>query len=161
MRLSLLAALIAAVSVIGMAAGAHEESMHGMVIKHPWVRETPKGGTVTAAYGKFTNESKEPDRLIGATLEGVEGELHETVVEDGVSKMRRITGGIAIAPGETVELAPGGKHIMFLGLKHGLSADGYVDGELTFEKAGKMPMEFFVEALSKPAETDEDGAHKH
>ncbi len=59
--------------------------------------------------------------------------------------MRPLPDGVAIKPGETVELKPEGAHIMFLNLKTSLDADQYVDGSLTFEKAGKIDVEFYVE----------------
>jgi copper(I)-binding protein len=81
--------------------------------------------------------------------------------------MRPVPDGIEIGPGQTVLLEPSGRHIMFVDLKTSLDADTYVDGSLTFEKAGKVPVEFFVEAgtgkphHSDPAGTDPAPAGNH
>jgi copper(I)-binding protein len=139
---------------------AHQIESHGLEITHPWVRETPKGTDVTAGYVKIKNTGKEADRLIDASLKGAsKAELHGTVVEDGVSKMRLQPNGLPILPGETLELKTGGFHMMFLGLKTTLNADEYVDGSLTFEKAGKVPVEFYVESLS--SEGKPRAEHEH
>jgi copper(I)-binding protein len=139
-------------------APAHEIAQKGIEVTHPWVRETPKGVRVAAGYVKIKNSGSEADRLIGASLKGAEkGELHESSVEDGIARMRRKPDGIPIAPGETIELKPGALHIMFLGLESSLDADGYVDGSLKFEKAGDMPLDFYVEPLAAGSAGD----HKH
>ncbi len=126
---------------------AHEIKAKALQIDHPWIRATPKGSTVTAGYLTVVNKGKAPDRLIGASLKGAgSAELHETTVVDGIAKMRPLTDGIEIGAGQTVSLEPSGRHIMFSGLTTSFEADTYIDGSLTFEKAGKVPVEFFVEA---------------
>jgi periplasmic copper chaperone A len=128
---------------------AHEITRDGVQISHPWVRETPKGTGTAAGYAKITNSGKEPERLIGASINGAaSAELQSTIVENGVGEMSQQAGGIAISPGETIELRPGSLHIMFLGLTTSLDADQYVDGTLIFEKAGTIAMEYFVEPLA-------------
>jgi len=58
--------------------------------------------------------------------------------------MRRLENGLKIAPSETVELTPGGKHLMFTGLREALKAGGLIRGQLTFEKAGTIDVEFSI-----------------
>jgi copper(I)-binding protein len=141
------AALFAPSSAIG-----HELRTGILVIVHTWVRATPPGGTVTAGYGKITNMGTEADRLIGASLSGAQnGEIHSTTVSDEIVKMGPLRDGVPIAAGQTVELKPGNLHIMFTGLTSSLEADTYVDGTLTFQKAGKIAVEFFVEPLGQTA----------
>ncbi len=41
--------------------------------------------------------------------------MHETETADGVSRMRPLE-SLVVGPGQTVTLAPGGKHLMFYGL---------------------------------------------
>ena len=55
---------------------------------------------------------------------------------------------LEIPAGKSVELKPGGYHIMFMQLKQQLKAGDTVKGVLTFEKAGAMPVEFKVEAMA-------------
>ena len=137
-----LALVLSAASV-----AAHEIKSKIFTIDHPWVRATPKGVAVTAGYLSVTNTGTIADRLIGAKLTGAgAGELHETKIEDGITKMRPLRDGIALEPGQTITLEPSGRHIMFLDLKTTFEADSYVDGQLMFANAGEVPVEFFVEA---------------
>jgi copper(I)-binding protein len=144
------------------AVAAHEISAKSLQIVHPFVREAAGGSKVTAGYAKITNTGKEADRLIGASLKTAEkAELHATVIEDGVAKMRPQPDGIPIGPGATVELKPGSFHIMFLGLKSSPEPDQFVDGSLTFEKAGTVPIEFYVEPLPGGGESGGEHMHHH
>jgi copper(I)-binding protein len=67
--------------------------------------------------------------------------------EGGVMKMRELPKGIEIKPGETVELKPGGFHLMFIGLKSGLKEKERLKGTLVFEKAGTIEVDFAVESM--------------
>ncbi|TDR93688.1 DUF1775 domain-containing protein [Enterovirga rhinocerotis] len=119
-----------------------------LVIERPWLRATPGGARVAGGYVRITNAGKAPDRLVGTSIPLAErGELHEMKTEAGVMKMREIEGGLVLAPGETVELKPGGNHLMFMGLKGGLSQGQSVKGTLVFEKAGTVEVVFEVGAL--------------
>lgn len=118
-----------------------------LVIETPWLRATPGGAQVAGGYVKVTNGGGQPDRLVGATMALAErGEVHEMTTENGVMKMRPVD-GLAIAPGASVELKPGGYHLMFLGLKGALVQGQPVKGTLVFEKAGPVAITFEVGAL--------------
>jgi hypothetical protein len=141
---AILALLVTAVS---SGALGHEIKTKSLQIDHPWVRATPKGAVVTAGYLTITNTSKTTDYLTGASLEGAGGaEIHQTIVEDGIAKMRPMPGGVEIGPGKTVSLEPNGMHIMFTGLTSSYEPDTYFDGTLTFRSAGTVRIKFFVEA---------------
>jgi copper(I)-binding protein len=149
----------AALVLVGGIAAAQTYSAGNLEIGGPWARATPKGASVGAGYLTITNKGTEPDRLIGGTLAPASRfEVHTTVTEGGVAKMRQIT-GLEIKPGETVELKPGGMHVMFMGLKQPLTQGQTVKGTLVFEKAGTVAVEFAVQAIGAPAGTQ--GGHKH
>ena len=63
--------------------------------------------------------------------------------------MRQVT-ALEIKPGETLELKPGGMHVMFMGLKQPLRQGQKVKGTLVFEKAGTIAIEFTVQAVGAP-----------
>ena len=65
----------------------------------------------------------------------------------GVMKMRSLPAGLEIKPGETVELKPGGVHLMLMGLKQQLQQGQHVKATLVFEKAGKVEVDFSVAGL--------------
>jgi periplasmic copper chaperone A len=127
---------------------AHDFSVGNLKIAHPWARATPKGASVGGGYLTITNTGTASDRLIGGSSD-VAGqfELHSMTMENGVMKMRPVTGGVEIKPGETVKLAPGGYHVMFVGLKKPLEKDQHVDATLEFAKAGKVKVYFLVEGI--------------
>src|SRR2546426_10251909 len=127
---------------------AENFSIGAIEIGNPWTRATPKGATVAGAYMTINNKGSAPDRLLGGStpLAG-RFEVHRMVMDQGVAKMRPIEGGLEIKPGETVELKPGSFHIMLTGLKQLLEKGQKVKGTLEFEKAGKVEMEYTVEAV--------------
>lgn len=142
--------------LVGGIAGAETFTAGSLQVGDPWARATPKGATVGAGYLSITNKGRELDRLIGGSAEpAARFEVHVTVMEDGVAKMRQVT-GLEIKPGETVEFKPGGMHVMFMGLKQPLAQGQRVKGTLVFEKAGTVAVEFRVQGVGAPA----GGGHK-
>lgn len=137
------------------AAGAAALSLEG-----PWIRATPGGAKVAGGYLKITNRGKETDRLTGGSLP-VAGrvEVHEMAVENGVMKMRALPKGLSIAPGESVELKPGGYHLMFMDLRQGLKEGDTVKGTLVFEKAGTVDVEYRIGPIGGGA--PKAGGHSH
>ena len=94
-----------------------------------------------AAYISITNHGGMADRLLAVESSlALKTELHTMDVSNGVMKMRQIDGGIAIPAGKTIQLAPGGFHVMLIGLKAALNADENYQVTLTFEKAGKIKL---------------------
>ena len=101
------------------------------------------------------------DRLTGGTLP-VAGrfEVHEMAMDGGVMKMRELKKGLEIKPGETVELKPGGFHLMFMDLKQGLKEGESYKGTLVFEKAGKIEVEYKIGPIGGGAPAA-GGGHSH
>ena len=119
-----------------------------LVIEAPWARATPGGAQVGGGYLKITNTGAETDRLIGGSLPiATSVEVHEMSMTDGVMRMRKLEKGLEIKPGQTVELKPGGYHIMFMGLREGLKQGQPIKGTLVFEKAGSVEVEYLVEPI--------------
>ncbi|MFO1147927.1 MAG: copper chaperone PCu(A)C [Alsobacter sp.] len=139
---------------------AHEYKAGSLEIVHPWARATPGGAKVGGGYVKVTNHGAEADRLVGGSFDRSERvEIHEMGMKDGIMTMRPVAGGLEIKPGETVELKPGGYHIMFLNLSSPLKQGDKVPATLQFEKAGAVKVEFSVAPLG--ATSDSDASHGH
>ncbi len=154
-----IAALTGVLAVLTATAQGHDYKAGDLTIDHPWTRATPGAAKVAAGYTKITNNGTKPDRLIAATAEGAKTvTLHQMSVVNDVMTMREVKGGLEIKPGETVELKPGGYHMMMMGLKTPLKEGATIKGSLTFENAGTVPVEFKVEAL---AAKEPAGAHDH
>jgi periplasmic copper chaperone A len=120
-----------------------------LVITAPWARATPKGAPVGGGYLTITNNGTEPDRLVGGSFAAAGGhtEVHEMKMDGGVMRMRPLSAGLEIKPGQTVELKPGSFHLMFMGLKQQLKAGETVKGTLEFAKAGKVEVSYPVRAM--------------
>jgi periplasmic copper chaperone A len=155
------AALLALALATGASGALAEDySVGTLQIGNPWTRATPRGSSVAGAYMKITNKGSAPDRLVGGSA-AVAGrfEVHSMVMEQGVAKMRPVEGGLEIKPGETVELKPGSLHVMLMGLKQPLEKGQKVKGTLEFEKAGKIDIEYAVEAIGVSAPAPAKHSH--
>ena len=154
--LSLFSALFLALAA--SSASAHEYKLGSLVIDHPWSRATPKGAAVAGGYMKITNTGTTADRLTGGTTDAAKKfEIHEMKMEGSVMKMRELSGGIEIPPGATVELKPGSYHIMMTTLARPFTKGDFVKASLIFEKAGKVDIEFAVDAAGGGGAKE----HKH
>jgi copper(I)-binding protein len=134
-------------------AGAQTGFAHGfkigdLEIGHPWSRATPAGAKVAGGYFTITNKGSTPDRLLSISTDiSDKAELHEMSVKDGVMTMRPVAGGLEIPAGGKVALAPGGYHLMFIGLKRQPKQGETFSATLTFEKAGTVSVDFAVEGM--------------
>jgi copper(I)-binding protein len=133
---------------IACPATAADVTAGDLKISAPWARATPKGASVGGGYLSITNSGDSSDRLIGGSTDVSKGfKIHSTQMDNGVMKMRPVTDGVEIRPGQTIELKPGGYHVMFVGLKHGLKQGDHFGATLQFEKAGKVDVDFTVERI--------------
>jgi hypothetical protein len=119
----------------------------------PWARAATGGGHGAkaghaggmkangAVYVKISNHGQGPDAIVSASSEAAETvELHEVLNDAGVMRMRPVP-RIEVPAGATVELKPGGYHIMLLGLRGDLKPGTTVKVTLSLEKAGPMTVE--------------------
>lgn len=106
----ILAALFAG-SAPGMASGQ-------VVVADAWVRALPPGQPNTAAYMTITNEGATAITISGASSGLAQTlEFHNTREVDGLMRMEQLQ-QLAIAPGQSLQLAPGGAHLMLFSLEH-------------------------------------------
>lgn len=79
-----------------------------------WVRAMPPGAMMTAGFGRLVNHTDHQLEITAYTSPAYDDvSLHQTVIENGVSRMREVP-GLSIPPGGEVELAPGGYHLMLM-----------------------------------------------
>ncbi|WP_144377156.1 copper chaperone PCu(A)C [Mesorhizobium amorphae] len=151
-RLGLVSAAFA-VLLAGMpAAFAHEFKVGSLEIDHPWSRATPPGAKVAGGYLTIKNSGGEADRLVSIASDvSQKAEVHEMAVKDGVMTMRKVDGGLEVPANGKAELAPGGYHLMFIGLNRQPKQGEKFAATLTFEKAGPVTVEFDVEAVGGAA----------
>jgi copper(I)-binding protein len=132
-------------------ARAEDVKAGDLVVSQAWSRATPNGAKIGGGYLTIENKGSTPDRLVAVSGD-IAGkiEVHEMATTDGVMKMRPLDKGLAIEPGKTVKLAPGGYHLMMMALKSPLKQGDRVPLTLEFEKAGKVQVTLDVQAVGAP-----------
>jgi copper(I)-binding protein len=111
------------------------ESVATLRIEDAWAAPTPGGVEVSAGYLTLVNPTSTEDALIGASSARAERvEVHEMTMQDGVMQMRA-TARLPIGAGQLVELAPGGRHLMFYGVSQPFTEGETIPVRLTFERA--------------------------
>ncbi len=140
--------LAGGLTLLGFGALAADAATPTLTIAKPWTRATPANAPVAGGYMTITNTGGEPERLTGGDF-GIAGkiEVHEMAMNNGIMTMRPLQNGLEIKPGASIELKPGSYHLMLMGLKGQLKQGETLKGTLTFEKAGKVPVELSVESM--------------
>lgn len=152
--------LAVAIALLAAPAAAENYTVGSIQIGNPWTRATPKGATIAGGYMTIANKGTALDKLIGGSSAAAgRFEVHRVEMEGSVMRMRPVDGGLEIKPGETVELKPGSFHIMLMDLKQPLAKGQRIKGTLEFEKAGKVEIEYAVEAIG--AASPSTGGHGH
>lgn len=129
----------------GQPGGSAAQTIGKLSIEAAWARATPAGAKVGAGYLTIRNTGTEADALVGVRADfAVRSEIHDMTITDGVMRMRELTDGLPIPPGGSVELKPGGLHVMFLDLKSGLKAGETVKVKLKFKSGAEGEAEFSV-----------------
>ena len=164
MKLKSLTSIAFLAALVGMTTGTAQAQPAdpAITIKDAWVRTAVPGQKGTGAFMKIT--AKEGTRLVGAStpVAGVT-EVHEMKMEGDVMKMRAVP-VLELPAGKTVELKPGGLHVMLMDLKATLPKDSTVPLTLLFKDA--KGVESRVELKLPVAAVGPDGsaamdAHKH
>jgi periplasmic copper chaperone A len=151
--------LLCALSPFACAQHHPEFKVAELKVSHAYTYASPPGAQVGAAFFTLSNGGKGPDKLISAQS-AVAGktEIHTMEMAGGMMKMRAIP-NLEVAANQSLELKPGGYHIMLFELKQGLDVGKTFPLTLTFEKAGKLEIAVAVEARS--ATGSGHANHKH
>jgi len=106
-----------------------------------WVRPAD---VMSAAYLQITNNGRSAQQLVGVeTAVAESAEIHETQMDGDLMKMRPVE-AVQIPAGETVQLKPGGEHIMLVGLTTPLVAGDTIMLTLTFDSGATLEVEAVV-----------------
>lgn len=151
--------MVAVLITAGALAALSHAAEANLSLSSAWVRPTLGAGRTTAAYLTITNSGTAADRLVAAEIPHAGSvEIHTAGMEDGIMRMRRLE-GLDIAPGATVHLAPGGIHIMVIGLSEPIKSGDEIPLTLTFEEAGSLTIIATV-TLAPPAHAPEHMDHQ-
>lgn len=149
MRLS----FIAAFAALALAGAAHAVSYRqgGFEVSQAWSRPVA-AGVNGAGYMSITNHAKTADVLKSVeTTAARKVEIHKTTMTNGVMSMQRQDAGLPIGPGETVTFAPGGNHLMLIGMTTATKAGDRIPITLVFASGARIKMELPVGAGPVPA----------
>ncbi len=139
-RLGIAVLVFALLFASAQAVMAHEFKVGDLEIGHPWSRATPAGAKVAGGYFTVTNHGSAPDRLVSISSDiAAKAEVHEMAVKDGVMTMRKVDGGLEVPAKGKAELAPGGYHLMFIGLNRQPKQGEKFAATLTFLSCANAP----------------------
>lgn len=128
-------------------ASAHDYALRALKIDHPFARATPPGARTGGVFVTVENTGTQPDRLLSAStpVAGI-AELHEMSVDAGVMRMRGVA-AMEVKAGETLQLKPGGFHVMLSELKQPLKVGDKFPMTLKFQNAGTVEVSVWVEDM--------------
>lgn len=116
----------------------------GVAVSGAWTRPAAAGQN-GAGYLTIVNTGPGVQTLKGASSPAAASVgVHESVMTGGIMSMRTLSGGLTIAPGQSVTFGPGGYHLMLMGLKRPLKAGERTPVELDFAPAGKVKADLVV-----------------
>jgi periplasmic copper chaperone A len=125
---------------------AAEVKVGGLSISNGYIKATLPGQPVAGGFVTVRNDGSADDRLV--TVKDVAGidhvEIHEMSMNGDVMIMRKLPDGLPVPAGETVELRPGGLHLMLIGVKTEFKAGDVIKATLVFEKAGEVTIDLPV-----------------
>ena len=110
-----------------------------IVVDGAWARTSPMETTMGAAYMKIT--SPIDDELVSASVDpsvAMEAQIHETVENDAGEMSMQEVESIPLVAGEAFELAPGGYHVMLMGLSAPLEVGSTLDIALTMKSGATV-----------------------
>jgi copper(I)-binding protein len=146
---------VAALLLAAPAAGAQT-----VTVEQPWARATAPQAQAGAVYATLTAATA--DRLTGAsTPVAASVQVHENIHDNGVVRMRELEGGLPLEPGKPVTLAPGGYHLMLIGLKQQLKPGDSFPLTLSFANEPPVTVTVPVAAAGAAAAVPMDHMHMH
>lgn len=118
--------LFVALALLAANAGAQS-----VKVENAWIRGTVAQQKSTAAYMRLTAQRDSRLVVVTSPIAGI-AEIHEMALDNGIMKMRAVT-GLELPAGKAVELKPGGYHLMLMDLKAAIAAEQRIALTLVFE----------------------------
>ena len=146
---------IVALAALVLALGAHAQT----TVKEAWVRGTVASQKSTGLYAQIASPGGGKLVAVSSPLAGA-AEIHEMEMDGNVMRMR-VLPAIELPAGKTVELKPGGYHVMLLELKQELKAGETVPLTLVVEGADGKRENIDIKATVKAQAESAQPMHKH
>ena len=135
-------------ATLAIAAAAHAQ----VTVKDAWVRATVPQQKATGAFMQLT-AAQDAKLVAGSSPVAGVVEIHEMVMDNNVMKMRQVAGGLALPAGKTVDLKPGGYHVMLMDLKGQVKDGEMVPVSLVFEGKDGKKQTVEIKAAARPLNT--------
>ena len=149
-------ALLPVVTLLAACGPSPQSATAEVEISRPWARATAAGLETGGVFLTIRNRGGSSDRLVGGSSPAAQSvEIHAMSMDGAVMRMRQQQ-AVDIPAATSVELAPGGTHLMLVGLKAPLNQGKTVPVSLEFEKAGRKTVEVRVRAIGSTGPRDDD-----
>jgi len=125
---------------------AQDAKVGSIKIENAYVRATAPGQPAAGAFMKIDNSGAADQLLSASSPAAGEVQLHQMSMEGNVMKMGQVK-DIAVPANGSVDLKPGGYHIMLMNIKAPLKAGETVPVKLKFAKAGEVEVKLPVNAV--------------
>jgi periplasmic copper chaperone A len=145
-----------------------------LAVRQAWTRAVPANAPVAAGYLSVINTTGVDDRVLAVHTDAAgRVEIHEMIsAADGTMQMRELAEGLPVPAGISVDLRPGGLHLMFFGPDTDRWQPGqHIAATVVFEVAGERDVAFEVFApgespdgpssMQAPMADDGHGHHHH
>lgn len=148
-----------ACGLLATSTSAWADAAADVSVEAPYVRAVPPGQPNSAAFMKLNNNGAAAHSVVNAksTVSKVV-ELHTHTMEDGMMKMRQIP-KMDIPANSSLELKPGGLHVMFIGLEQQLKPGDTVNFTLVFEDGSEAEIQAPVQKIAMPGKMGGHGHH--
>jgi copper(I)-binding protein len=154
-RLSMLAVLLV---LAGCQRPAEDAGGAAVQVSGAICRPTPNGRQATGCYLTLTASRNDTLTAVESPV-GALAQIHSSNLENNMMIMYEMEAGLPLPAGQAVSLAPGGNHIMLLGVKEPLVAGDTVPLTLTFAGAPAMEIEVPVGQPTLPGTTEDHAGH--
>lgn len=144
--------MLVLIGFVVLAAPAHADeppthTIGPLTIHAPWARAVLPVAKASAAYMSIRNTGPADTLIAASTAAAARTELHQHINDGGIMRMRQIEGGIPIPAGAT-DLAPGGLHVMLMGLTRTLLDSDEFELTLKFAQAGTITVPVMVKPIT-------------
>ena len=157
-------AALALAALAALATPIASSAQAALKVENPWARPTVSGQAAGGGYLRLVGGAA-GDKLVAARSDiAARVELHSMSMDGNIMRMRQID-AINVPAGQTVDLKPGGLHLMFMDLKAPLAAGSQFALTLQFEKAGEVKVDVKVQnaapGMKADAKSEPMHDHKH
>ncbi|THJ33472.1 copper chaperone PCu(A)C [Lampropedia aestuarii] len=146
MKAFIQATVLAFAALFSLTSQAHSAEAGELTIIHPNAKPTRPGVLSSAAYFGVQNKGSDEDKILSVRSDVAKHtEIHDMKMENDVMRMFKVD-GVSIPAGQTLTLGKDNKlHVMLMELKEPLKVGDKFTLTITFEKAGEVPVEVWVE----------------